>query len=594
MDYQEGDKARGPNGELAVFSNGKWQVKNATVEDIKNVAVPSLVRGATSLATAGRGMYDTATSGLGWLTDKALPEGAADTVKTAMKTLPNSPSRYNPVLAPFLGPTQEEVMNKVTKATGRKFDEQAETPIGGAVQTGLEIAPSILGGPGTLPRKLAAMVGSTIGSEGGGAIANALDLGPKAEAALRTGGGILGTYSPTIGRRAATPLPVKAEQAAKNAELEAAGISPRAGQATGRGWLKSLEEDNLNSSFVPKEYTPAGQRTAFGQFAQKEAGVKGPQAAQGVTDLDELRGQMRTHGQQIEDIYSRAAVRPTDPALGADLQRIWKKATPDTKAVLEPMYDKLVYRPNPAGTSGQLVPNKGYLVSQKSTTPGPEWRQMENQVGQKADSASNSRDIQTAQALRQFGQALRGATNRSVAGTPDAALPKLRNEYTNQASLERAREALGSTEAAGQPLMPRDVYASMRKSKNPGATKNPLGRVSDTAGQMGIGAPTPSNAEKYAHSAKGAAYGALLGGGGTYLGAGEKEPYGAPILGSIIGGGLMYAGRSNPLMAQLLMNRGTQNWLKNNKYQPGGKHTGLDHSLAAFYGAAVPQRPLEE
>ncbi len=585
--YEEGTRARGPNGELAVFTNGEWKIKNVTAEDVKNVAVPSLVRGGASLLSTGRGMYDAATTGLGWLADKALPVDTAETVKTAMKELPQGAGRYNPVLAPFLGPTQEELIKKAEGLTGNDFSARAETPIGQGVQTALELAPAIAAGPGSLLRKGGSWLGATLGSEGAGALAQA--KAPEYEGWARALGSGLGTYAPTVARRALTPLPVSAQRQAENKLLSDAGIQQRAGQSTGRQFLNTLELDNITRA--PKDISPAGQRAQFGQFAQKEAGVAGPQAAQGITDLAELNPTMRATGKNIEAGYQAARPR-TDKQLTDAMRDVWANATPATQKVLDPYFTQIMHRPTPAGASRINVPGKGYLVTPNSRLKGDEVRQQVNSLTQEADKLAKLGDVQSAGSLRELGGTLRSAVDRSLVGTPHENLPVQRGQYTNQRALKDLNLKQGATPDAGLPPMPHDVYGALGAVKNPRARESNLGKVADLAGRRGVGVASTPDFSSYFHHPGWTIGGALAGGAGQYLG-GKNDSLGGvdfPITGILSAGALAAYARSNPLMAQALLNPGTQAWLKNQRFQPG-RHTAPSNIAAALAMAGSPTLP---
>lgn len=588
MEHNEGDIADGPNGEVATFTNGKWVVQGAppkpksTWEDIKNIAPSALTQGTASLLSTPRALTDSAIAGGDWLMSKFVPEEQMNKYREAREAKKTYPEIW---------PTQSQIMGGVEKVTGNKFDEQAETPVGQFAQTALEIAPSMATGPQSLIRKGLSTLGAAAGSEGGGYLAGKINEdSPKLEAALRVAGGILGTHAPSMGRRAATPMPRDVNEAAKVRELDQAlaphGSTTRAGQVKGPNWINTLEEDNANSIATPGRLTPAKQQSAFGQFAQNEAGAPAPPgsfASRGITEPNELGPHMRRTGQGIEDLYSTARIPNLDPQLMARTSQVFQNATPQTRAQLTPITDRLTFSPSPIGTTNQQVVGKpGYLVGPNTTTPGPQWRQMENEVGQMANTASGTRDTQTAAALRQYAQALKQTAERATPG-----LAPLRENYTNAKALEIARDRAGGTAAANQPPMPHDVFAALGATKNPAATSNRLGRISDTAGQYGIGAPIKDPGQsRFAHDATSALVGAALGGGGQYLGGGGGVDF--PILGSIIGGSLAAKARANPLTAALLMNPLTQKLLKNNRFQPGGRHTGLTHDPAARFALGAP------
>jgi len=579
--YEEGQRAFGPNGEMAVYTNGKWEIRNRTAEDIKRIAVPSAVRGTAGLVSTPHSIHDIGTGVADWLLsktlDKILPQEIVDRAKEARES---GGGDYKPIIkSPLeLWPSQEDVMGKVRDVTGREFNEQAETPIGSLAQTAIELAPSAAAGPGKLAQKGLSYLGSVGASEGAGQLA--ANYGPEYEEGkpnyegwARLLGATAGQYIPAILRRGRTPFPVTdPRQAAKNKALDAAGIDQRFGQSVGPpgNFWDRLERDNI--WHARGGLSPEGQQQQFGQFAHKQADIRGPEAAQGVTSPTEVAQSMNRTGGRIEAGYNASTPTP-DAQFRAELNAIMGKAPTGTQKAL----------------SNRLAP---FVMG--ATPKGVDVRKTMNELQRQADIAAGRNDTQTAAAFRGAGSALRGAVDRSLVGTPYADLPRLRQTYTNQVVLNNAYQ--GATPGAVFAPTPKAVYDKLGTVKNPKAQQTALGKIADIAGQRGVGGQylKPSDVyQRFLHSAPWGAAGTILGGGGSYLTTNDSDKSGYPILGAIGGGIIGALARSNPIMGKLLLNRHTQKYLKNQKYMPSPLTT-PNHRAAALIAAGFPRQPEPE
>src|SRR5262249_24838886 len=110
--------------------------------------------------------------------------GAGDlAVNMLMKALP-------PHVAPlFMGPTSEQIQHGIESVTGEFY--KPKTTAGEYAQTGGEFAGALLGNRAGLLRRGAQWVGSTLGAEGAGRLADALDL-PGLVPYARMFGGVAG------------------------------------------------------------------------------------------------------------------------------------------------------------------------------------------------------------------------------------------------------------------------------------------------------------------------------------------------------------------------------------------------------------------
>jgi hypothetical protein len=186
-------------------------------------------------------------------------------------------------------------------------------PVGNAGRYGSTVG-EVLGNPasyvgaGGLPAKAALGTLSAVGSEAGGDL-GAL-VGPKTAAAGRFAGAILGGNAPRTAARIVTPLPSNPTRAGLVNELVHEGVTPTAGQATGRPWLKWWEAD-LNPGINER------QGEELTRAALRRVGEDAPRATPDV-----VNGAFTRIGGDFDRLSANNTLH-ADRRLGNDLVNTW-------------------------------------------------------------------------------------------------------------------------------------------------------------------------------------------------------------------------------------------------------------------------------
>jgi hypothetical protein len=149
-------------------------VGNSTLGDLAG----SVATGTRNIAEGAVGQFGDV-MGLGaqaanWMTG-ASPERAAELEAVRQKSLQG------------YVPTTQDVNDFTSQFVGPSY--QPQSTAGEVLKTGSELAPALLA-PGSVMRKLATWAGATVGNEGGGRVARAIN--PAYEAYGRAAGTILG------------------------------------------------------------------------------------------------------------------------------------------------------------------------------------------------------------------------------------------------------------------------------------------------------------------------------------------------------------------------------------------------------------------
>lgn len=426
-------------------------------------------------------------------------------------------------------PTSGDITKAVEGYTGEFYKPQ--TTAGKYAQSVGEMVPGVMTGPGGVMRKAGIAIGSGVGSEGAGELAQ--KYMPSAEPYARVAGAIVGGAAPDIARKLVTPIPVSPERQRLLDVLDQEGVtSITAGQKTGNKALQYAESilgDAPLSGQQTSRIQQEGQRQ-FTEAAMRRAGA-GPNAAPEV-----LADNSQRLGRNFEDIAARNAVTG-DSQFVTDFGNTLRE------------YDKVL-----PSAQKKIVGDLATDIANRFTGPGGTMAGVDYQAARSRLSrmANNARanDPDFADALRGLRNSLDSAFKRSVTPEDSALLDVTRRQYGAQKILEKAASRAGEATAEGQ-IVPANLR-NLVAVENRGAYARGQGEFSDLArAGAGVMAPLPNSGTAQRNlvtalaTGGGGAVGALSGGLGTAAGA---------------VGGMAAPG----VIGRLLMSKLAQNYLGNN------------------------------
>lgn len=295
------------------------------------------------------------------------------------------------------------------------------------VDTAMQFAPSALvGGAPGIGMKLASAVAGGLGSEAAGQAAQI--AAPEAEPYARLAGALLAGSSPSMLRRAITPLPISPERTALVDSLRHEGVDLTAGQTTGSNTLRYAESELGGAS---ARHFMENQGEQFTHAALTRAGIDAPRATPEVMDHAFTR-----IGNQFQNLAARNNL-PPDARLATDV----------ASTVTD--YAALV----PAASRAPIVQNlaQDLVNAAQHGMAGDAYNSITSRL---ARMARNNKDPQLADALREMRHSLDNAMERHLTATNSPDLPawrEARNQYRNMIVLEKA--ASGSGENAAQGLI---------------------------------------------------------------------------------------------------------------------------------------------
>jgi hypothetical protein len=418
-------------------------------------------------------------------------------------------------------------------------------PVGNAGRYGSAVG-EVLGNPasyvgaGGLPAKAALGTLSALGSEAGGDL-GAL-VGPKTAAAGRFVGAIVGGNAPRTAARIVTPLPSNPTRAGLVNELVHEGVTPTAGQATGRPWLKWWEAD-LNPGINER------QGEELTRAALRRVGENADRATPDV-----VNGAFTRIGGDFDRLSANNTLH-ADRRLGNDLVNTWTN------------YANLV----PESHRSPIVENTirdlhGALTGAgNGVLQGPAYQALRSRL---SGAARQTNDPHLSHALSDITEALDDNMARSIQRNNPAdvgGFERARRQYRNLMVVERA--AAGAGEATPNGLFtPAQLAAATKAIHGKRAFVRGQGDFGPLArAAQGVLTALPDSGTSQRNRINlmlhglgglgGAVLGHNIGGGaeGSVLGllAGEIA---APMVEGAVRGGARRA----------IMNPATQMWLRNN------------------------------
>jgi hypothetical protein len=531
------------------------------MSDIAKSAGPAVIRGLAGVMSVPGTLEDMAQRGLRWGMEKVLPADSAPIQALhAMMEVDKNPQTGKSISQEHaFFPTYDTTLDKIEKQTGPLYE--AKTGPGKAIQTGIEIAPSLLTGEaGVIPSLLRAG-GAGAASELAGEAANKAkgilptSVQPYAEPVARGLGVIGGAASPSIARRVVTPLPQTAEQAAMVSALRAKApdFPLTAGQETGSPTVMSLEGRSGKFDNLPKQ-----QEEAFTRGAMREMGVDGLATPENIAkggDIGDEIGNIRRSGTIDTPEFQRV-----NREVSAIKRNLTAAAGKNNLAPFEDIQNEIRY-----GVAG--APGSGV-----AGISGDRYNYLRQKIQSAIDGAATG-DEKTA--LSKVRQSLDDAFHRSIPADQSARLKNLETQYANYNVLKN------KTPTGEDTVTPKEVRKAVAKGFGNAAVNENRGSLAPYARNAERAAPPlpPRNTEvsditsllgalggAVSHGAAG--YG-LGGGMGALTGAGEGSLSGLFTIPHVVNAAKDVAGRvvsSGP--AQMYLRK--QNWL------PGSNTAGLD------------------
>jgi hypothetical protein len=278
-----------------------------------SMAGDALKSGGIGVVKGGLGMLG-APGDLG-----SMASGAFDAAAGALGADPNTVGQFKnvarmatravPMLAPFAGPTSQDLQKTVEGVTGEFYKPQ--TVLGEYAQTAGEFAPAMIGGPGSLGSKLLSRVAApALTSETAGQITKGTEFEPYARVAGALAGGagaakLMAPKAPAVA--GVDDLADAASAAYKAPEVKSLAINPASTKAASSTIKQTLYGDGLDENVAPMTFAVLKRlESPIGNTAN-------------VADIDNVRKVLNKIGgnfaQPIEQGAARRAIEGIDDYL---------------------------------------------------------------------------------------------------------------------------------------------------------------------------------------------------------------------------------------------------------------------------------------
>lgn len=568
-----------PANPFAKFAPAPVPQGPSVTEDIANIAVPSAIRGTLGLLTTPGSLDDLAGKGIDWVHSKVSPEGAANLEKKRAEVAAQPPGILDSVKNVTgawrnLFPTYTDTLKKVEDNVTGKLP-RAQTAGGRIVETGLEVAPSLMTG-GVLPA-IPKAIGAGLGAEGLGQAADAVkkylpeSWQPVAEPIARGVGAVGGTALPALLRRGVTPLPMSDDQFATVNALRARdpNFPMSAGQATQSPRLMNLEARSPRMQNMAEN-----QDRAFTQAAMREAGITGDfrNIAQGAgigAELGAIRRGNNINSSEFANLNSLVSRERLNLMRSADREHL--ESIDDVRRAIA-----LGVNQNPAQPPLNMT--------------GPRYEHLRQRIQGQIDRGGTSDEVQ---ALSRVREGLDNAFYNSVPPEVAARARELGNQYANYNTLANIPPKAGR-----QTVTPQEVKSAVghhfgNKAANEG--RGTLAPLADDASAVMTPHPTPSGDAPHWFKSALTGLGTLAGGGAAHM-AGQT-PWGTA-------GVATAAGVGGNVAAPLLYNMGAglagravssapaQAYLANQLWRPGAASTTDAATMARLLMSPTQQPAL--
>lgn len=548
-----------PANPFAKFAPAPVDQGPSVIEDVAKTAGPSLLRGTLGAITTPGSLEDLLGKGVDWGFHKMAPETAANLDAKRAEAAKVEPSWLDSVkgvtgawrnLFPTYGDTLKKVEDNVT---GKMYE--AKTPVGRGVQTGLEVLPSLATGgvASAIPKAVGAGAASELAGQAAGAVKDKLPEGwqPYAEPVARGAGAVVGGFTPAMGRRVVTPLPMADDQLATVNALRARdpNFPMTAGQATESPRLMALEARSPRAQNMADN-----QADAFTRLAMGEAGING--------DFRAIR-QGQDIGQQLGDMRRANPINSTEFAnlnqlVGRERLNLMRSADRNHLDTMNDIRDAIRYG---------VMQNPGQPPLNMT---GPRYENLRQRIQSNIDRAPTSDEGMAFSRIRE------GLDRAWLNSLPDdaarQAANRLTDQYANYNVLRNVPPQVGR-----QTLTPQEVKSAVGHGWGNAAAnegRGTLAPLADDASRVMTPHPTVNQEPPNWFKVAAAAAPAALAGGATHLAgnSGMGTVGTASTLGAIlgkqlapeiynIGAGIGSRVVSNPLV---------QGYLGNQMWRPGG------------------------
>jgi hypothetical protein len=425
----------------------KPEYQGTTLADVGKSIGSGLKEGVLATATAPGNLEQLARIGIDKTAGLFGYEPGLSSGNYAMPTDAAHPGKHTTYL-PSLGDVEEGL-----KSSGNSLYEP-QTTAGKYANTISSFVPMAFGGEASIPSRIARVVGAGAASEGAGEAAEGTDL----EGPARFLGAVLGHRLPRAGLRARTPVtnvdPVLERQIG---DLNDAGVTPLAGDATGHKFIKNLESGLRETPFGGNPAEQAYHRV-MGEYTRAvNAEIGAPYTDAGRAKQGVLAENRRRLGASFDSLAGRNDVpldAPTMARIDAARQLYEDNVAPAERSpYIAKIHDDLTQQSAQPGANWNPIVNTG-----GGSLTGPQYQNLRSALLERQGSA----DTRSAHAIRGIRQALddSAANNASPA---DAAEWRLsRTQYRNQLAVEDAM-AGASEDASRGYVTPTLLQQSIKK-----------------------------------------------------------------------------------------------------------------------------------
>jgi hypothetical protein len=507
-----------------VAQRDPWERERGVIEDIKNVA-PSALRTGGELIPAG----PAETSGLiPSLVRWVIQNSPFMSDQERQQTLGDYDTSYHQVIDP-MDPVKDFGLESVRKNVsdpllGPAERPQAQTFPGKLVQRGLEIAPSVFLGPGSIGQKVLVTAGSDIGGVGGKALAEQAGLSPAWQNAADIGGTLLGGVTPMAYNHLVNPNPIPAARQQSVNYLRARNVPMSVGQMTG------------NQRLLKKEQMAGGpaaweeQGPAFTRAAADEQGGFPPDTDTLTNPV--MRTELDRMGAEFNRLEARSNPVPFDQALQNDLLHTvvnYQRDNPLVAPVVEDIMNDL---------ASNAAQNGGVLT-------GTGFQSARSKIGQKIRETS---DDGVRGALIEMQDHLDDVIGRNLPPDVQRAWRTVRAQYRNFLPIEFAKSGQGATKRLGA-IDPQSLMTAIRSvegRRQVASGDRPMTQLAEAGGGVLTRPQTSGTPEGLREILAGTA---TLGGGGLALSGANMLAHMLPeniqtpmqILATVLGGAAGFA-----------------------------------------------------